>query len=229
MKLVPVLLLNVGTGAVALLIYDQARKEQAPQDRASMSRAADSATIERRLLALEAKLGSVTKEDDRDVYERLAALEDAADVPTALAARETRPIRRAEEAAPPPDDEPTEAEVRRFRRLQKAVDRENVIRKKALDPPDAGAARADPRPLRRLPAAHPAHLGRGQGERAGDGRGGRRDRPRADRHLDPRAHPDGVRGDLDRRAAPGRRRGRRRRPDRECEVAACTQAFANTG
>ena len=133
MKLFQIVLLNVVTVVIALVIYDQLRSETSSpsRERASTPRTAvaDTADFERRLGALEADRVRAPAADSR-VADRVVAPPSPrgqakpADVP-APEATPDKPRAPASSA----DDMPTKSEVRRFRKLQEAVRRENAVKK----------------------------------------------------------------------------------------------------
>lgn len=131
MKLPAVLLLNVVTIVLALVIYDQVREESSKgaQDRASRTRAGGSADVERRLLALETRIGS-SPDTKLAIFERLHALETAMDQQATRT--DGAPLIEAtaiERAAPAATDKPSEADVDRFLQLRDAARRRDSIKK----------------------------------------------------------------------------------------------------
>ncbi|MHC4411287.1 MAG: hypothetical protein ACYS0F_20070, partial [Planctomycetota bacterium] len=131
MKLPAVLLLNLVTVVLALVIYDQVRDESSSgaQDRASRTRADGSADVERRLLALETRVGS-SPDSKLAIFERLNALETAREEQAPRA--DGAPLIEAtaiERAAPAATQKPSEADVDRFLQLRDAARRRDSIKK----------------------------------------------------------------------------------------------------
>ena len=139
MKLLPILVLNLVTVAGALVVYDQLRgePEQAAPDLELA--APDITEIEGRLAALEAARRPQLQAAGADprLLERLSVLESAARLSTATAgpSREeptptaNAPSTAAGDAPAAAEDEPSAEEIRRFRRLRKAVQFEEAMEK----------------------------------------------------------------------------------------------------
>ncbi len=133
MKPVQVLLLNVAIVAVALVVYDQLRSEP-PQGRASASRSNNTAELEARLSALEAKI-RVSRTAPR-ASSRLdapaasegghAAPDDPAPKKTSDGVKPTRGERPSKKAT---SDEPTKEQVRRFRQLREAARQQDSVKR----------------------------------------------------------------------------------------------------
>jgi len=137
MKPAPLVLVNLAVVVLALVVYDQIRGEGSPpsSSRATSQRSgvSDEIDIERRLRALEAKLAALPEEKNwdaavmRELEKARAAPATKPDVPSD--ATDAAPIRDERTAAPAPTGEPTEADLARFRKLRRAVQREDTIQK----------------------------------------------------------------------------------------------------
>jgi len=133
MKLIQMLLINVATVAVALFVYDQVRDDEsgASKGRAAVSRSTEQAELAARVHALEVEARALREaaSAERRMPKQVHAPESSAEAKAAPAAEAGAPIDRGVALAIPNDDPPTEEEVKRFRRLQDAVRRENSIKK----------------------------------------------------------------------------------------------------
>ncbi len=138
MKILPILLLNVLTAVVAIVVYDQLRDDSAPQDTV-IEGSVDNSAFERRLDKLEARRPQLeTKGVDASIFDRLDALESVARVPAPSVDPDAQPIlegrpsmKRDEPFSSGADWEPTAEDVERYRRLRKAVERDDRIKKNA--------------------------------------------------------------------------------------------------
>ncbi len=144
MQLLPILALNVVTVCVALLAYDQLQREPAARSETVERGAAAGSTVDadalaQRLEALERERRRTRRgsETDPGVLERLAALELAGRLPAATSGPETdhaaAEIPAGDKPRPATGEvgEPTDREIKRFRRLQDLVRREERIEKNA--------------------------------------------------------------------------------------------------
>lgn len=140
MKLLPILAINLAVTGVVLFAYDVMRADPAPaapqQTGAADSTSSAVGALESRLRALEGdrRRPRNAAATDADVLRRLAALEAAAEAPEAQVAElPTAPeAKHADEpVAMPVPTLPTEAEIRRFRMLRKAVRLEDAAAKNA--------------------------------------------------------------------------------------------------
>ncbi len=135
MKLLPMFLLNLALVAVALIAYDRLRSDPAPAPVADAGGTADP-EVARRLEALEASREPALRAAGTDprVIDRLAALELA--VREHAAAATPPPAASAPDAAENPaakplaaSAEPSDEEVRRFRKLREAARRQDQLDK----------------------------------------------------------------------------------------------------
>ena len=139
MKILPFLLLNVLTAAGAIVVYDQMQDDPVPHDTALGD--VDTSALERRLDKLEARRPQLeTRGVDGGVLERLVALESAARIPAPSADEsegpvldgEARPSLKSDEPfAAGSEWEPTAQDVVWYRRLRRAVERDDRIKKNA--------------------------------------------------------------------------------------------------
>jgi hypothetical protein len=128
-KLLPILLLNLCTVVVALVVYDQLRSDRAPPAAEIGDAGAEDASVLQRLDALEAARRPTLQVSGADagVLTRLTALEAALGEPTSTpsASTEVQPdLEGRTPSSPAPwtaSDEPTEEELRRFRKLAAAA------------------------------------------------------------------------------------------------------------
>lgn len=141
MKLFQVLALNVATVVIALVVYDQMRSDdpRGSSDRAASSRTevGNSIGLEDRLREIETKLAAIPEGRNRSWD--AAPTNELAEAPTAGAQKDLPAPNREPEAANPRSnaqptpgasaDEPSKAELARFRKLQDAVRRENTVKK----------------------------------------------------------------------------------------------------
>jgi len=138
MKLFQVILLNVATVTASLVVYDQLQSDAADSstERASSGRSADSGSleIERRLRALEARIGSQpTAGSKRSTG--APAEEDPTPTESEPTGSQPAPSREREggdandESSASIDESPAEEEILRFRQLQEAVRRQNAVKK----------------------------------------------------------------------------------------------------
>ena len=142
MKWLPVLLLNLATVGGALIVYDELRSDPPPPGE---SDGMATAALERRIQALEAVEPRPTLQGpgvNPLIFERLDALEEALRAQATTGGRPATDGPPSSEQAPdeasrtppalsfspPSDEEPTQEEVQRFRRLMTAMRREDKAR-----------------------------------------------------------------------------------------------------
>ncbi len=135
MKPLPMLLLNVALVVVALVVYDQLRTEDVRPRESVLEGSAESEAVLARLAALERARAPTLQATGTDarVLARLAALEEALGprAPSSDAPEDGGPVLtgRAPTAPLASADEPTDDEIRRFRKLRAAVQQQERMEK----------------------------------------------------------------------------------------------------